>query len=721
MNRRCGRPLVLASALLLACSTTQTLAPRFQPPELPAPERVLSETIAAAAASKPLPPPAIVVGIGADPPHLFAWDQQGKLLWQQAVAARSVPLIAGHRVVLAEAHGIVVRDLQTGASRAVLEDEADLVGADGIGDELAIALRERAEGSADVQSGLVAFIAGDDVRWRRRLSLPVGTPALVAGRVLIPWATQRLSILDARGGDELARFQAPKAVLGHALVRDGRVYIGQHQFWPLGDRVFEAGSKDGPAPAAIPLRRSLPAQPPLMMDGYARALEPNSAVHHLRVDWELNAQGTLGDALFLRFYRLLFAFDAGADHLRAVHVLARDIVGAAVVSAGIVVADAGGELRLFGHDGTERPLITLGQALQVVALANPEQWARGSGQPAAAAQPSSPSSASSASSPSSPGARLAGQLARAATLEDDRLLEGRTYAAQRLAAIGDPTVTRQLVELCSKRGQPDPVRRAACEGLARRPDGGAAVLAALELGVDEAPPLSALVNASVRMQLRRAGPLLLQYAADVRTGATDLPQVISALAALEHKPAAPALERFLRMHHAEPEGSEWTAALTASSDALGTLQAQRARATLERIAGDGFTQPALRASAQRSLATLKAGPPKPKLAVAKPVVAEAAPTAAADPRPAELSAQLVDSSLAPLKARLAACLDTLEDKPPSGRVSLVVGGDGTIERVFVTPAAAQACIEPLLRAHRLPATRGGMQTINHVVRASPPR
>jgi hypothetical protein len=45
-----------------------------------------------------------------------------------------------------------------------------------------------------------------------------------------------------------------------------------------------------------------------------------------------------------------------------------------------------------------------------------------------------------------------------------------------------------------------------------------------------------------------------------------------------------------------------------------------------------------------------------------------------------------------------------------------VQGEGKVEGVFVTPTTSQACMEPLVRETRFPATRLGRQRITHLVR-----
>ena len=63
----------------------------------------------------------------------------------------------------------------------------------------------------------------------------------VGKRVLVPWATQRLSVLDTDAGAELVRWHMNDTVLGHALVDRGHVYVGQHGLLRLDSRLLQPG------------------------------------------------------------------------------------------------------------------------------------------------------------------------------------------------------------------------------------------------------------------------------------------------------------------------------------------------------------------------------------------------------------------------------------------------------------------------------------------------
>lgn len=690
--------LICGLACVLASCASQSFQPTFESPARPRPEQIARELATVPVRSEAQ----VLVGITTDPMRMVAWRLDALApamvpLWEHAVDAKSAPLIAGNTVVTHEGDAITVRDLETGAVRVRLGEGARLVGADGEGNAVVIALLHEDGGD---ERGTVAYVEGSRVRWSAPLSLSVGTPALARGYVIVPWATSRLSVLDTKDGAELARWNFDTAVLGHARVEGDGLYVGQLGLLRLRGELLEANAAD--AAWIAPVARQLPGQPPLMLDGYVPTPEPDNAYHHVRLDFRVGAQqGLQEDIFYARFYRLVFGLQASADQLRFVHVLPRDVVGAGVTGTGLLVVDEAGTLRHLLHDGQARLLGELGKALRVATLRAP------SFAPPPVVQGEAP-----APSPAS----LPTQLHAAAVVDDARLSAGRVYAVQQLAKTPSAEVTAELVALCVATNVPEAVRRSACDQLDERQAGGEAVLAALRATPGGAARTSALAQAAARMQLRPAGALLAPQVLDLRTDPRDLPVVITALAELGYAPAAPLIDRFLRLHHAEPEGSELMPALQAAASALATLRAKAHRQTLAVVAADGLSTEPLRKVAQAALAQLDE---PPKLARAPEAPAPSpppAPAPAPDTRPRHLSGELVDQTLRPVHAALVQCLREAPDAPKSLRIAMVVGAEGDVESAFMLPGTVQACAEALVLPRRFPATQQGRQNVTHVVR-----
>lgn len=718
-NRPAAPLFTLLLALAAAGCATRSFEPRFQAPPAPRPTVVISELTQ----RRPRVERPVAVGLSSDPMRLIAWDLQKGKLWEQTVDAKSAPLVAADAVVLQEAQGVVVRDLATGALRCVLDESAALIGVDGEGDQLIVSMAL----ALPNQPGELALIKGDSVRWRQRLGMPVGVAALFGEYVVVPWATQRLSVLSAADGQELGRYHFKNTVMGHALVQDGKLYVGQLGLLPVDRDLLEQPSLKR-VPYA-PAKRTLPGQPPLMSDGYVPVPAPDNAVHRLQLSWSV-ASGTrapqgageaavgdvpseplasAGNLLLLRFYRLVFGLDARSDELRWVRSFEHDLVGAAVLPGGVWLADSSGELRFLDQSGAIRAERALGQELRVLTL-----------RPG----PYTPEATVSDSGPNAIPA-LREQLARAAALKDDRIAAARAYAVNMLARFDDAEVTSQLLALCSESDNPEPLRASACSELAGRKSGGDAILEALRhrgsfLEQRRAPPLGPLAQAAAKMQLKAAGPLLASHVEDPATSARDLVRACEAISALEDRSAAPALERFVRLHHAEPEASELSEPLAAALRTLGKLRVPTTKSLLSQVADDKLTPQRTRDQAKAALDLLDAPPLKP--APQPPTAAEPArPAALVDTRAYELSAELVRGTLAPFAQRLSACFKSTGDKVRSARAQLVVDGEGKLEGVYVLPAALQACAEPILREAHFPATRMGRQRVNHNFSAEPER
>jgi hypothetical protein len=695
------RAAVWVCAVAVAACATESFQPRFQAPSAPAQPVVLSELLKPHVRDER----PVVVGLTQDPMRLFAWDmQQNALLWEQAVHAKSAPLVAADAVVLQEDGGVVVRDLNHGTERVRITDGGVLVGADGERETIVLTLAY----DDKLYPGAVLALDHDRVRWKQRLNLPVGVAAISGEYVSVPWATQRLSILRASDGLELSRQVFKQDVLGHVLVDGGVTYIGQLGLMPLTRELFE--QPDRKHAPYTPAKRSLPAQPEWLRDGYEPVPDPDNAQHRLQLTWRIALGGdgaphSQDDELLLRFYRLLFGLDANRDQVRWVRGFDHDLVAAAVQPGSITVVDSEGTVRVLDPQGNTRARDSLGRQLRVATL-RLGSWLPPVKPQFAGEPPLEPLQGS-----------LDQQLLAAATLADDRLGAARAYAATQLARSDDPEVTAQLIGLCGEHKSPEPLRAAACTELAERTRGESSVLAALRarasfLEGTEAPPVGPLAQAAAKMRLAKAGPLLVSHIEDPNTSLRDLVAVFAAVQTLQERSAAASVERFVRLHHAEPEGSDLLPALNAALQTMGALRLPAQRATLRDVAADALTPKATRDAAQAALDAIDAPPPSVAPAPVEPPAR--ADDVQTDPRPYALGPEAVRAALAPVHDKLARCLAADGGHPHVGRANLVIDGGGDVEGVFVLPATLQACAEPLLRATKFPSTRLGRQHITHI-------
>jgi hypothetical protein len=443
---------------------------------------------------------------------------------------------------------------------------------------------------------------------------------------------------------------------------------------------------------------------------------PDSAEHRVQLTWRpqhADQPGVEDDLFAFRFYRMLFGFSAQRDELSWVRVLERDVVGAAKQSGGLFVVEDSGALSFVDQYGQMRFKRELGKKLRVATVrpgAFPTEADAGAFQ-----------------APAEASAPLHDRLLAAATLDDNRLAPGRALAVQYLARTSEPSVTRELIALCAHATARDAAQSTACDELSKRQTGSQDVLEALRArpswldGTDQ-PPVGALAQAAVRMQLKQAGPLLMNHADDPYTPVPDLVQVFIALQNLQVRAAVPQLERFVRLHHAEPAGSELAPALQGALLALGALQGQKARPSVNAVADDTLTLPVVQQTAREVLAALDHPPappaPEAKTPAKKVKIVVEEPVLTTDPRPYALEADDVQKAFRPLNAGLERCLDADPAHPKSARMSMIINGEGKVEGALVTPTTLQGCVEPILRNARFPATRLGRQHLVQTIHAN---
>jgi hypothetical protein len=698
----------LTVALLSAACGATPLAPRFVTPVAPG-EAAVARDISHAPARDERP---VIVGVRSDKPGLCAWDLTGARLWELPVQVASAPLVVADAVIVQEAERIAIYELTSGKLRAALDGDGKLVGADGTSGNIALTVTyKEADGSV---RGELTFVAQGSVRWKKELNQPVGTPALVGARVLLPWATTRLSVLSADDGTEIARWTFHNMMVGQARVERGRVYVGQLGLLPVDERL--PAHQEGPVSLIAPVKRVLPGQPPLMRDGYASVAPVNHASHKVALEWHLSTAeepGVAGDVALLRFYRLAFGLSAQRDEVQWARAFEHDLVGASAEADGAFIVDDQGSLRFLDRSGATRAQVELKVPLAVATIR---------------ADGFVPPGAAQSGALEAPSGSLHDQLLAAAQLDDDRVFPARAFSVQHLAKLSDLSITRELIALCARRGAgTNALQVTACNELGQRDGSSADILEALRqkasfLEDTGAPPVGALAQAAARMQLKQAGPLLLSHAEDPHTAASDLPALFQALEKLDYQAALPQLERFVRLHHAEPAGSDLMPALSTALSVIGNMRAKTARTTLANVAADELALEGVRKDAKSALSVLDQPPAAREAKKSEAPAAKAKQSAKAaepetDPRPQALDAEAIQKTFRPLRAALEHCLVSDPGEPKSARISMIVAGDGRMEGFVVTPTSLQGCTDAILRTARFPATRLARQHVIQTVYA----
>lgn len=701
--------LSLAFALLVpACGgASSAFSPTFadnQPDDVGAVMARLSQ----AQAATDLP---VIAGITQDG-ELFAYDVQGsRLLFHTAAHARGAPIVAGHFVALQEASNeVVIRDLATGQEVTRIEDDAlYLTGAAAEGDRVAIVLSTT--GGVGAHSHIILFENGSK-DWDLDVNQAVGSPAMAASMLFVPWASQNVSVLDASNGHELARIRMTDEIVGHAIYQDGEMYFAQTGVFRLTPTIVR-GSREQSA-FIRPTLSELPGHPMFLPDAYQPPAVPQSATYRVTQAWRATAHGDRvafdHNAVYLLFYKLAFALEAETGAIRWATHTPVDAVGAEATSHGLLLVTEDGHLSLFDAEGGATAWEGSMPVRPVVATLRLGNF-------------SPPSSNAMA-----PEAALRDQLLAAAQNNDARLVPARVFAIHQLAALPEAEVTGHLIALCDMQEAPRQVHAASCGALVQRSAGNQYVLEALGrhaafLQGTRPPPVGALAKAAVRMQERASVPLLLSHLRDPETPAEDLAAIVQAVRELGDRDAAAPLSDFLLLYHAETsEADQIGASLGLAVDTLVALVGPVAEDTLQVVAKDPASIPDLRARAQEAINALAAESQTAEQADTRAQAAQQAEAQATsgdealDENPDHLTSAHVQRALAGVGNQLKACLRNDASHPATGRVLIGVTADGVVDLVSVSPTSMQECVAPLVRPAQFPRnTRGAHEQVTYTI------
>lgn len=708
-----ARTVLLCSALslLLGCAGRRAFESSF-----PRGDEQLATLLREARARESATPQAIVLGVGDAPRSVFAYDLAARrMLFREPDQATSEPELAGELVVVPLRDRLLVRELRSGrvlhefASRGM-----ELVGAAGNRELAAITLTRG--GAITPRSRLLVLRDGKlsaDLTAERTF----GVPAVLGGLLFVPHQRVHVSVLDARG-TELGRVTIRDDVASYAFRQGKDVYFGQRGVYLL-DETTARGPSQGAHYYRPTRARKLPGRPAFLPDTSSPRPPLESALHRVflrfaptRDETEEGGVGLLHDALYVVFYRQLFALDEQGRRPRWVRECDSDVVGASAFEGGLATVEASGRIQLYdplGRRGTSlelglRPLLARLYIDGLAAAASEEQ-----------VEP------------------VAIQLESAVNNPDTRLVPSRAFAAALLAEVDEDEAARVAIALCADDALPTRIRNEACEAVAMREQPSAAVLAALTRHADflEAvgpPPLTPLARAIVRSRDARASAPLIAQLNDPATPSEALPELLRALAATGDGSAAPAVASFVRLYHADASDDEFERTLAVAMDTLLALDRELARGVLEPIASAAFARPGVRASAREKLRALgpASEPSEPEQAEAS---AESEPTddanereasepatsepeaGARDEPPVHLTTGHLDRALAPVRPQLAACVAAAPERPASARLLLVISGEGSVLELRTLPTSVAACVEPLVRPLSFPSTRYGQRSV----------
>ncbi|MCA9582656.1 MAG: PQQ-binding-like beta-propeller repeat protein, partial [Myxococcales bacterium] len=543
--------------------------------------------------------------------------------------------------------------------------------------------------------------------WEHAIDGVLGAPAARGPWVFVPWERQNIAILDMATGRERARLRSTDDVITWVDAGPEGVHYGSHGMYRLTGRSYTGNREE--ATYRWPMITDAPNDPFLMEDDFIPKAGLRSARSRIRFFVAPKAAkgddtvALVGDTVYYVYYRYVFAFDTERK-LRWVRIVPTPIAGGQVLSEGLLVLGEGGDARILGVD-TGLDLWAKDLPAEAIASVAVE--------------------ASTLSIPAPPAGRqapeLRASLRNVASDGDNTLAAGRAYAIGLLAALPEPEVTRDLLELYSQPSMPGVLRAALREAVRRRTSGAEYLVASLESHYDflqgtQGPPLDLIAPALVNLDAKEALPGLLEQLIDHETPARFLPETVAAIAALGDATVIPVLMDFLTRYRADSAFSENPAPLLAAADAIFTLGGEEERESLRVLATSAPTAAVIGTHVESLFAKERAAEEARALAE-REAAARAAREAQARERaarPLRLTQAQINDAFEKAGPALRECiLEELGRDPKLGRVRMtfILLPEGRATEVHYAPKGKSfvACAAPVVESIRFPPFRARRQ------------
>ncbi|MCC7538773.1 MAG: PQQ-binding-like beta-propeller repeat protein, partial [Deltaproteobacteria bacterium] len=547
-NRRVLILGALVGSAVAACAgfiaTSGSFGSRFPDNDRETTARIVSQLPRSTAATAPdngLRKPLVVATLHGETPTVVVYDlEAGRELWRKQVRTDTRPQIVGGVVMAGVGTDVLAWDLASGAERWRAEtDGLAFIGATADESTVYYVLSLGNQGGARRVGTLRAVDARTGaLRWDHQVPVVFGAPAVAGRFVFIPWERQNLTVLDARTGDEVARFRTTDDVLAWVEAFPEGVYYGSRDIYRLTSQ-SHGGTKrsttHAPAPAA-----DAPGEPLIHADGFLPVPANRTARGRIRYHFRPAAStderiAVAGDTVYFTYFRFVFGL-ATDGALRWAIRRQSDVISAAATEAGLFVVTEDGTVALLD------------------AQTGHERWTRPMGAPLAAAELSVAGFAPEGSAGAAPNLRTS--LSEIVLDPDNRLVPARAFAIRLLARMEDPEITRDLLDLYAQRSMPGALREEIGRALRARRTGTQHLVEALARHYDyleqtEPPPLAIIVPALLEAQERTAVPRLIEHMMDHETPMNVLALVITAIVELGDAQVVGPLREFVIRYHAD--------------------------------------------------------------------------------------------------------------------------------------------------------------------------
>lgn len=557
-----GLPVLLALALTACAAQAPQLRLETASPPPGGVSSVLPATLAPVAAASAGAP---ALALGNDGARLVGAPLDAVLRWHDVGRDIETALLAPPIVVVSDGKQLGARAAPTGGGFwSIATPEGQLTSASDDGNWTAVGLRVPGRGESRVLVYDRKGVALLQITSQERL----GTPALIAGKLYLPWARDALSVIDVAARHELARIRLP-ARAEHALssARGEPMLAGGLQYFLL---------RAGPIlPLALPTR-PLPGMPstalPYDIEPLLAPAAPSAP--RLFADPARMLQRT-GHYLYVHD-RVSLGLNLDGARLDWLHVAPQRVLGAAALESGFLLCDAAGTLFVLGDDGSLLDRIQLSPGkLQSCAL-----------RPGLLRPPEAPAR--------SPGPLL-GQLGAALRLMDPALIELQRFLLNEIAARPEPEATRLLLDIASASSTELTLQSDAADLLALRRNGVQHMLKALSGDARGAlPPVRALADALAALDVREATPLLVAQLNDPTHSSETIAHVAKALEKLAGPEDYDPLRVFFMLHRATADDLYGVEASVSAARTLLRIGGEAGKAVVQLAADDPLTVAAVR-------------------------------------------------------------------------------------------------------------------------------
>ncbi len=510
--------------------------------------------------------------------------------WTFLKAVDVRPWIAGDVVVVTAGGKLFALEASSGRQLWSLPVAGKVRGAGDDGRTTLVSL----EPSAGVPGKLIAVERDGKVTREMEVTVPVGSPTLVANHAFIPWQNQYVSVVDLGSGDEVAR-----VVLRHlttqAFLAGGALFFGEAGITRFDERIG-AASRDGASKAVLP-DRELPGKPRWLRAGGIAGKVTSDAFDRNRIYAMPAARGDgLGfDAgrYYATYFRIVVGLQEETGELAWARRLDTDALGGAAYEGGVALCERTGRVGFYeAGTGAAAGEVSLGTAVRACVVQADRLTRTAEPRPEPVVE----------------------QLAKVIDVSETDMVMMHAFLLRELIAQASPRATERLIELAFDARTPPDLMTEVRKGLASRRNGAEHMLEALGrrydflAGVLMTPPVGPLADALAAMKETRAAPLLAEHLNDPANSTEDVKRAALALETLATQGEREPLELFFSLYRATAHNEDLIQALVAVARAILRVGGNEGRELVRAAAYDLMTVPSL----QQPLRDLVSGAEKPR-------------------------------------------------------------------------------------------------------------